>query len=111
MSAKGIVEDFAQDLPQVEQQLLIATQGPQAFSALKDKVTQAAWKTKPSWYIVAANDRMINPDLERALAKKMKATTTTLTSSHVAMLAQPEQVAAVIVEAANNAESAKVAAK
>lgn len=100
MSAKGIIEDFAQDLPAQEQQLLIATQGPQAFAALQDKVTQAAWKTKPSWYIVASNDRMINPDLERTLAKKMKATTTTLASSHVAMLSQPKQVAAVILDAA-----------
>jgi pimeloyl-ACP methyl ester carboxylesterase len=100
MSPKGIVEDFAQDLPAAEQQLLIATQGPQAFAALQDKITRAAWKTKPSWYIVASHDRMINPDLERALAKKMKATTTTLATSHVAMLAQPAQVAAVIMDAA-----------
>jgi pimeloyl-ACP methyl ester carboxylesterase len=100
MSPKGIREDFAQDLPPAEQQLLIATQGPQAFAALQDKITQAAWKTKPSWYIVASHDRMINPDLERALAKKMKATTTTLATSHVAMLAQPAQVAAVIMAAA-----------
>jgi len=100
MTPKGITEDFAQDLTPTEQQVLIATQGPQAFSALKEKITRAAWKTKPSWYIVAANDRMINPDLERALAQKLKATTTTLDSSHVAMLAQPEKVAAVILEAA-----------
>jgi pimeloyl-ACP methyl ester carboxylesterase len=103
MTPKGIMEDFAQDLTKTEQQVLIATQGPQAFSALKEKITQAAWKTKPSWYIVAANDRMINPDLERTLAKKLKVTTTTLPSSHVAMLAQPEKVAAVIVAAASTA--------
>lgn len=106
MSPKGIAEDFAQDLPKAEQQVLIAAQGPQAFAALKEKVTVPAWKTKPNWYIVAANDRMINPDLERTLAQKMKATTTTVQSSHVAMLAQPDKVAAVILEAA-----AKVPAK
>ncbi|MVN76020.1 alpha/beta fold hydrolase [Hymenobacter sp. HMF4947] len=100
MTPKGIMEDFAQDLPKTEQQVLIATQGPQAFGALKEKVTVPAWKSKPSWYIVAANDRMINPDLERTLAKKMNATTTTLSTSHVAMLAQPEKVAAVIMDAA-----------
>jgi pimeloyl-ACP methyl ester carboxylesterase len=107
MTPKGIMEDFAQDLPRAEQQLLIATQGPQAFAALQDKVTQAAWKTKPSWYIVASNDRMINPDLERTLAKKMNATTTILASSHVAMLAQPTQVAAVIMDAATKLVAAK----
>ena len=100
MTPKGIMEDFAQDLSAVEQQVLIATQGPQAFAALQDKITQAAWKTKPCWYIVASNDRMINPDLERTLAQKMNATTTTLASSHVAMLAQPVEVAAVIMAAA-----------
>lgn len=100
MSPKGIFEDFAQDLPESERKLLLATQGPQAFSALKEKVSKAAWKTKPSWYIVAGNDRMINPDLERTLAKKLKAATTELKTSHVAMLAQPEQVTAVIVDAA-----------
>jgi pimeloyl-ACP methyl ester carboxylesterase len=103
MSPKGIAEDFAQDLSKAEQQVLIAAQGPQPFAALKDKVTVPAWKTKPNWYIVAANDRMINPDLERTLAKKMNATTTTVQSSHVAMLAQPEKVAAVIIEAATKA--------
>lgn len=101
MTPKGIMEDFAQDLSKTEQQVLIAVQGPQAFSALKEKITVPAWKSKPSWYIVAANDRMINPDLERVMAKKMNATTTTMQSSHVAMLAQPEKVAAVIMEAAS----------
>lgn len=100
MSPKGIFEDFAQDLPKSEQQLILATQGPQAFSALQEKVTKAAWKTKPSWYVVAANDRMINPDLERTLAKKMKANTLEVKTSHVAMLAQPEKIAFVIIEAA-----------
>ena len=60
----------------------------------------AAWRTKPSWFVVARNDRMINPDLERALAKKMHAHTTILNSSHVAMLAKPAAVAAVILDAA-----------
>lgn len=101
MTPKGIFEDFAQDLPKSEQKLILATQGPQAFSALQEKVTKAAWKSKPSWYIVAANDRMINPDLERTLAKKLKATTSELKTSHVAMLAQPEKVASVIIEAAS----------
>lgn len=100
MSPKGIFEDFAQDLSKPEQELILATQGPQAFSALNEKVTKAAWKTKPSWYVVAANDRMINPDLERTLAKKLKATTLEIPTSHLAMLAQPDKVAAVIMEAA-----------
>ncbi|MFD2571965.1 alpha/beta fold hydrolase [Spirosoma soli] len=100
MSPKGIFEDFAQDLPESERKLILATQGPQAFTALQEKVSKAAWKTKPSWYVVAANDRMINPDLERTLAKKMKANTLEVKTSHVAMLAEPKTIANVIIEAA-----------
>ncbi|GAB3584529.1 alpha/beta hydrolase [Hymenobacter daeguensis] len=106
MSPKGFTEDVAQDLSKSDQQVAIATQTPQPFAALKDKVSTPAWQTKPSWYIVAANDRMINPDLERSLARKMKATSTTLSASHMVLLAQPDKVAAVILEAA-----AKVPAK
>ena len=60
----------------------------------------AAWKNKPSYYIVAAKDRMISPQLEQAFAKKINATTVTLQSSHVPMLSQPAKVAEVIIAAA-----------
>ena len=59
----------------------------------------AAWKTLPSWYIVSANDRIISPDLERALARKIGATTTTLPTSHVPQESRPADVAAVIIAA------------
>lgn len=104
MTRKGIYEDFAQDLPEAERELILVTQGPQAFSALQEKVTHAAWKTRPSWYVVAGNDRMINPDLERSLAKKIGATTLELNTSHVPMLSQPERVAAFIAEAARQVD-------
>src|SRR6267154_1880089 len=61
------------------------------------------WTTKPTWYVVAANDRMISPDLERKFARTMKAKTTELPTSHVAMLSRPTEVAKLIVEAAKNA--------
>jgi pimeloyl-ACP methyl ester carboxylesterase len=64
-------------------------------------VTAAAWKTKPSWYIVAEKDRMIQPDLERAMAKKIKATTISLPTSHVPMQSRPKDVAAAIIRAAD----------
>ena len=67
------------------------------------RVTNAAWKTKPSWYVVAANDKMIQPDLERQFAKTIKAKSITLPSSHVAMLSHPNEVAKLIIEAARAA--------
>jgi pimeloyl-ACP methyl ester carboxylesterase len=105
LTPKGIAEDFAQDLSGKEIAVLTATQGPTSVAAMKGEVTNPAWKSKPSWYIVAVNDRAISPDLEAAQAKKIGATTTTVPSSHVAMLAQPSKVAAVIFDAASKAGS------
>jgi len=64
-----------------------------------DNVTDPAWKKRRSWYIVAANDRAIDPKLEGRLAERMKATTTTLQTSHLAMLAAPKQVTDAILAA------------
>jgi pimeloyl-ACP methyl ester carboxylesterase len=101
LTREGAAKDFAQDLPAAESKLIFDTQGPWAISAVSDKISTAAWQTKPSWYIVASEDRMINPDLERALAKKIKATTLELKTSHVPMLSQPAKVATFIDEAAS----------
>jgi pimeloyl-ACP methyl ester carboxylesterase len=105
LTPKGIAEDFAQDLPAKEIAVLTATQVPVSVAAMKGEVTTPAWKSKPSWYIVAAHDRAISPDLEAAQAKRIGATTTTVPSSHVIMLAQPSKVADVISDAASKAAS------
>jgi pimeloyl-ACP methyl ester carboxylesterase len=105
LTPRGIAEDFAQDLSAQEITILTATQVPTSVVAMKGEVTNPAWKSKPSWYIIAANDRAISPDLEAAQAKKIGATTTTVSSSHVIMLAQPSKVADVIFEAASKASS------
>jgi pimeloyl-ACP methyl ester carboxylesterase len=105
LTPKGIAEDFAQDLSSDEIAILTATQVPTSVTAMKGEITIPAWKSKPSWYIIAASDRAISPDLEAAQAKKIGATTTTVSSSHVIMLAQPSRVADVIFEAASKAGS------
>ncbi len=97
----AMAEDFAPDVPAAQAAVMAATQGPIQAKAFEDKTTGAAWQTRPSWYIVSANDRMISPDLERAFAKKMNATTTTLPTSHVPQQSRPEDVAAVILAAVN----------
>jgi pimeloyl-ACP methyl ester carboxylesterase len=99
LTEEGVAKDFAQDLPASQAKIMAATQGPTAAKAFDEKVVQAAWMTKPSWYIVAEKDRMIPPDLERAMAKKINAKTTSIPTSHVAMLARPKDVAAVILAA------------
>ncbi|ANH69943.1 alpha/beta fold hydrolase [Mitsuaria sp. 7] len=95
----ALAEDFAQDVPAAQTAVMASTQGPLQLKALQTKVTAAAWKTRPSWYIVSANDRIIPPDQERAMARKIGAKVTTLPTSHVPQQSRPEDVAAVILEA------------
>src|SRR3984893_12488849 len=104
LTPEGVAKNFAPDLPAAQTKVMAATQGPIFGKTFDEKVTNAAWKTKPSWYIVAAKDRMIQPDVERAMAKKINATTTTLPTSHVPMLSRPRDVEAVIVAAAPKTE-------
>ena len=102
LSPKGIEEDFAQDLAPVEKARLVAAQ-PKTSGAIFDaKPTAAAWRAKPAWYVVSSNDRMIDPEQEKSMAKQIKARATVLPSSHVAMLSHPAEVARVIEEAAAN---------
>ena len=93
---------LAPDLSSAEVNLLTVSQGPINTAAFGEKVTVAAWRTKPSWSIVAENDQMIPPSLERDEAKAMHAKTTLLPSSHVVMLSHPKEVAAVIIQAAES---------
>lgn len=99
ISPKGFAEDFAQDLPTKEMKILWAAQGPTNAAAFGATITNAAWKTKPSWFVVASEDRAIPPALEKAEAARMKATTVTVASSHVVMVSHPREVADVIEKA------------
>src|SRR6266850_2461021 len=76
LSTEAVVKHFASDLPPAEARVVAATQGPINASAFAAQVSAAAWKTKPSWYIVSKLDGAIAPDEERFFAKRMKATTT-----------------------------------
>jgi pimeloyl-ACP methyl ester carboxylesterase len=97
----GIREDFAQDLTNREQALLTATQGPTAGGdSLSAPVTAAAWRVKPTWFVIAAQDRVVSPALQAIAAQQMNATSITLTSSHVPMLSHPNAVSSFIREAA-----------
>jgi len=99
LSPTGIHEDFAQDLPPPERARLVAVQPQTAVAIFEARPTVAAWRHKPSWYIVASNDRMIAPEQEKSMAEHIKAKTTVLSSSHVVMLSHPHEVAQVIEEA------------
>jgi len=100
------IDEFAGDLPEHEKKLVLATQGVPKPDLFEAKVGVPAWKSKPSWYIVGKKDRTVHPDLERAMAKRMGATTYELDSSHVPMLSQPERVLEVIRTAARTVQEA-----
>jgi pimeloyl-ACP methyl ester carboxylesterase len=92
----GGVECFAGDLPREEQGVVYATHFAPAVDLFAQKLDGIAWRSKPSWSIVAAHDRAVHPDLERVAAKRMGATTVELATSHVPMLSQPQPVLDVI---------------
>jgi pimeloyl-ACP methyl ester carboxylesterase len=86
-----------------------SVQGATQGAILATPITKAAWHTKPSWFVIASNDRTIAPEQEINTAKRMGAKTLTLPTSHVPMLSQPEKVAEFVIEAAASIE-AKAAA-
>ncbi len=100
LTRKGVFEDFGQDLSPDEKSIVFATQGATQSAVLGTPIKTAAWHTKPSWFVIAANDRMISPDQERSTAERMGAKTLTLPTSHLPMLSQPQKVANFVVEAA-----------
>jgi pimeloyl-ACP methyl ester carboxylesterase len=100
MTLKGANEDIAQCLPAADAKMFVAVQGESFGPMFDEKLTVAAWKTKRSWFIISANDRMLPPAMEESASKRMGATTTTLSTCHMSILDQPERVAAVIDQAA-----------
>ncbi len=106
---------FVGDLPEEEQKLVWATHMVPVADIFQQKVAGTAWKSKPSWYIVAKNDQTVNPELERFVSKRMGAQVTELESDHVPMLSHPDEVLKVIraavkeVQKSGKAKEAKIA--
>jgi len=111
LTPKGVREDFAQDLTLAEQALVLATQGATQGAILATPIKKAAWHTKPSWFVIASNDRAISPEQEASTAKRMGAKTLTLASSHLPMLSHPQEVADFVIEAAGSAGASAAAAR
>lgn len=100
VSDEGISKFFAPDLPRADQKLVAATQGALNIKALSQPVPHAAWHQVPSYVVVAANDQIISPQLQRDQAKRLHAHSIEVPSSHVAMLTYPKAVAELIIKAA-----------
>jgi pimeloyl-ACP methyl ester carboxylesterase len=94
------VKAFAGDLSAEEQELVYATHFAPAADLFTHKLEGAAWRSKPSWYVIASEDHTVNPELQRTYAKRMGATTMEVKSSHVPMLSRPHDVLELIRKAA-----------
>jgi pimeloyl-ACP methyl ester carboxylesterase len=97
--------DFAADLPPAVSHYMAISQVPISTDAFTHKVTSPAWKTKPTWYMVASSDRSINPEQERMMAKRANAKTVEVNASHVAYMSHPKEAAKLIEEAATSAHA------
>ena len=100
LSEEAFLRDFAGDLPEAKAKVLYAVQEPFQKALLAGKTTQAAWRSKPSYYAVSTEDRTINPDLERFMAKRMGAKTIEVKASHLSLISQPDAITQLILEAA-----------
>ncbi len=102
LSEDAFLKYFAGDVDPVKARILYAVQQPVSTKLFSGRTTVAAWRSKPSWYQVSRNDMTINPDLQRFMAARMKAKTIELPSSHVSLISHPQEIAALILEAAAN---------
>jgi pimeloyl-ACP methyl ester carboxylesterase len=100
LSEEAFLRDFAGDLPEAKAKVLYAVQEPFQKALLTGMTSQAAWRSKPSFYAVSTEDRTINPDLERFMAKRMGAKTIEVKASHLSLISHPEVITGLILEAA-----------
>ena len=100
LSEAAFLRDFAGDIPEAKAKVLYAVQEPFHKALLTGKTTQAAWRSKPSFYAVSTEDRTINPDLERFMAKRMGATTIEVKASHLSLISHPNEITQLILNAA-----------
>jgi pimeloyl-ACP methyl ester carboxylesterase len=107
MSEQGILNFFAEGLPMAERKLVHAVQGQTYVPMFAEKLTQAAWRSKPSWHVVATKDQTLTADMERANVVKSNGKSIEIPTCHVAMLQEPEKVADLIAEAAQDAMAKK----
>jgi hypothetical protein len=100
LTEAAFLRDFAGDLPMDRARVLYAVQQPFHQALLTARTRHAAWRSKPSYYAVSTEDRTINPDLERFMAKRMRATTIEVQASHLSLISHPDEISRLILQAA-----------
>lgn len=105
LTQQSFLRDFVPDLALAEAKALYAAQWPFNKALLAGRTSQAAWRSKPAFYAVSSDDRVIDPSLQRFMAKRMGARTLELQASHTSLLSHPVQIARLVLEAAGHARS------
>jgi pimeloyl-ACP methyl ester carboxylesterase len=100
LSEEAFLRDFAGDVEPAKARILYAVQGRISDTLFSGKTTQAAWRSKPNWYAVSTEDRTISPELERFMAKRMKANTIEVKASHLSLISHPQEITDLILNAA-----------
>jgi pimeloyl-ACP methyl ester carboxylesterase len=106
LTEEAFLEDFANGVARDRARTLYAVQGRVSETLFHDRVSEAAWRTKPSWYAISTNDRTTSTGLQRFLAKRMGATTVEIESGHLSLITHPEQITTLILEAARSGDPA-----
>jgi pimeloyl-ACP methyl ester carboxylesterase len=109
LSPTGMRDDVAPDLSPAQAAVLVAEQGPLANKAFTDRVTVAAWRSKPTWYVVAGNDRTVPIALERMVAQRMHAKTITIPSSHMVIISHAAELTSFITTALKTFSANRIA--
>jgi pimeloyl-ACP methyl ester carboxylesterase len=102
LSEQAFLRDFAGDIEPAKARILYAVQGRISDTLFSGKTTNAAWRSKPSWYAISTEDRTISPELERFMAERMKAKTIEVKASHLSLISHPHEITNLILNAAGH---------
>jgi len=109
LDASKFAASFAADVPKDKADFMAQSQVPWSLEALNGAVTQPAWRTKPSWYLVATDDKMIPPEAQRSMSKRAGSTVVEVKGSHAIYVSRPDAVAALIEQAAKGVTTTSAA--
>jgi pimeloyl-ACP methyl ester carboxylesterase len=101
-SSAAFLSDFAGDIAPAKARIRYAVQGRISDTLFSGRTTNAAWRSKPSWYAISAEDRTISPELQSFMANRMKAKTIEVKASHLSLISHPQEIADLIISAAGH---------
>jgi pimeloyl-ACP methyl ester carboxylesterase len=109
LTQDAFLNDFANGVEPIQARVLYAVQGRVSQTLFQDRVTAAAWRSKPAWYAVSRQDRTISPELQRFMAERMRAATVEIDSGHLSLITHPDEVTQLVMNAIDEVRDARLA--